>query len=590
MAEEIAYKVSVDTGAGGKSLKDLKNDFKAAQSELSGLESGTKAYVKQLEKLGAIRDDIGDLNAEINAFNPEGKVKAFGNVVGGLASGFQAATGAAALFGGESKDVEKALLKVQSVMAFTEGIKGLAGLSDGFKVLGNVIKANPLMLIGTVIIGIGTALYALKDKIGVVGKAFDEIGKAISWVYDKVVAVTDAIGLTSVAFNKANDSIIENTKKATQAINDRYDGEIAAAKRSHKETVLLEIAKSEEILRTNKLAIEAINRRRLANGTLNEEDAKALAELVKLNAEAYKNILDVTASQKDAIAERDKKATEEANAEAKKRQDAEFKRIEDERKKRKELIDGVAEDLYNSRLESEANQTKLDEENEKKEQEKKKKLVEDNIVMNDAILENSKKRTAEEIKLDQEKINGGLQLAQTSTQGLMALNDLYFSVKRKNLVKGSAEDLAAAKKQFEINKKLSLVSATIMGIQSVIAAYQSGAAVPVAGVVLGPAMAILAGITAAANIAKIAGSRFEGGAPSVTGGGGGGASAGMLSGGGATAPALASPQSGSTKLDASGNVIAGGGNKQPIIKAQVVETEITSTQKKVSSIETNAKI
>jgi len=584
MAEEIAYKVSVDTGSGGKSLKDLKNDFKAAQSELSGLEQGTKAYVAQLAKLGAIRDDIGDLNAEINAFNPEGKVKAFGNVIGGLASGFQAATGAATLFGGSSKEIEKQLLKVQAVMAFTEGIKGLAGLGDSFKNLGNIIKLNPLMLIGTVIVGIGTALFALKDKIGIVGEAFDAIGKAISWVYDKVTAFTDAIGLTSVAFDNANNSIIENTKKATEAINSRYDGEIAAAKRSHKETVYLEIEKSKAILESNKLAIDAINRRRLANGTLNEEDAKALQELQKSNSDAYRNISDSWAAHKDTMAAADLKATEDY-----KKQQADRIKASGEAWLKEEALkeQAIANDELRQQQASDAEALRVQTSGEEWLAEDAAKQARIDADEQAQIESSDRIAAAKEANAQKEKdtINGNLQLAQTSTQGLMALNDLYFTVKRKNLVKGSAEDLAAAKKQFEINKKLSLVSATIMGIQSVIAAYQSGAAVPVAGVVLGPAMAILAGITAAANIAKIAGSQFEGGAPNVAGGVGGGGSVPNIN-----APSISSPQSGSTRLDASGNVIPSEQSRTPMIKAQVVETEITGTQKRVSSIETNAKI
>ena len=84
---------------------------------------------------------------EINAFaGADKKIGAVTNVIGGLASGFQAAQGAAALFGSENEDLQKTLLKVQSAMAFTEGIKGIAGLGDSFKALGNIIKANPLLL------------------------------------------------------------------------------------------------------------------------------------------------------------------------------------------------------------------------------------------------------------------------------------------------------------------------------------------------------------------------------------------------------------------------------------------------------------
>ena len=104
---DIPFKASVDLGEGAKSLKTLKTEFKEAQMELDGLTSGTEDYVKALQKLGKIKDDIGDLNAEIKAFSPEGKVQAFNSVIGGVASGFQAATGAAALFGGENKELQR---------------------------------------------------------------------------------------------------------------------------------------------------------------------------------------------------------------------------------------------------------------------------------------------------------------------------------------------------------------------------------------------------------------------------------------------------------------------------------------------------
>ena len=210
---DIAFETSVDVGEGAKSLKSLKQEFKETQKELDGLTAGSDRYVASLKKLGKIKDEIGDLNNEIKSFNPEGKVQAVTTVVGGLASGFQAATGAAALFGGESKDLEKALLKVQAVMAFTEGIKGLVSLGDGFKVLGNIIKDNPLYLIGAIIVGVGTALYSLKDKIPGVAKAFEFIGDIIGGVVQGFKDLTDAIGLSSFAITEHADKVIAANNK-----------------------------------------------------------------------------------------------------------------------------------------------------------------------------------------------------------------------------------------------------------------------------------------------------------------------------------------------------------------------------------------
>ena len=116
--KEVAIKINVDADGGAKSLSELKKEFKETQKTLEGLTVGTKEYVNTLSRLGGIKDDIGDLNDTIKTFNPEGKVQAFGNVMGGVASGIQGAVGAMALFGVESEETQKMLLKVQAASAF----------------------------------------------------------------------------------------------------------------------------------------------------------------------------------------------------------------------------------------------------------------------------------------------------------------------------------------------------------------------------------------------------------------------------------------------------------------------------------------
>ena len=574
MAEEIAYKVSVDTGQGGKSLKDLKNDFKQAQTELSGLATGTKEYVKQLEKLGAIRDNIGDLNAEINAFNPEGKVKAFGNVVGGLASGFQAATGAAALFGGESKDVEKALLKVQAVMAFTEGIKGIAGLADGFKVLGNVIRANPLMLIGTIIIGIGTALFALKDKVAIVGQAFDAIGSVITYVMDKIKAFTDAIGVSNFAMDKLNDSIIANSKRAQDASTAMYDSKIAELKREHKETVFVEIEKQKAILATNKLAIEAIGRQRAANGTLTEEQLKQITELQKANSEAYKTINDSWATYKDKEIAKDN--------EAYKVYKANLDKITADRKKFKSDMDAIDAEIALQKEEDKKKVTEVA-------------LTEQELAMNAKFEQNiaddqarkdkeakDKEASDKRIALNKAEFDATMQTAQISATATADLANFVFNLRQSHLEKGSAAQLKSAKRQFQVNKALAVSSniiSTIVGITNALGA-QSVIPEPF-GTILKVANAAAIGISGTVATAKIASQKFD------AGGGGGGGGAGSVSAPSISAPSIAPPSQGSTQLNPDGSIKTTT-TKQPIIKAVVVETDITKSQDRVSSIEKSA--
>ena len=572
MAEEIAYKVSVDTGSGGKSLKDLKQDFKNAQTELSGLTVGTKEYVKALEKLGGIRDNIGDLNQEINAFNPEGKVKAFGNVVGGLASGFQAATGAAALFGGQNKDIEKALLKVQAVMAFTEGIKGLASLGDGFKVLKLVIMSNPLFIIASIVIAIGVAMYALKDKIGFVGKAFDVIGEVIGYVTDKVKEFLDWIGLTNFAMTKLNDSIIENAKKAKEATLDRYDSQIAAAKREHKETVFLEIEKQKAILATNKLAIDAIGRQRDASGALNEDQLKQLTELRKQNSDAYRAISDSWATYKDKQIEKDNKAYEAYKSNL----DKHIQNLKDA-DARADAINAEA-DAKDAERKAQKKQDLIDGQEAWKAAEEEQRVIE----YNNAIQKEKDDKEAHDKKIarQKEEFDQSVALAQQSTAAIGDLSNLLFDLKRRNMVKGSAQELKLAKRQFAIQKALAITNTVISTVQGMIKAIANNPPPSPIGII-GAALTGVAGTVATATIAS---KKFMGDGGGGDSGGGGAGSVSIPQ-----PPTIAPPSQGGTDLNPDGT-IKNKTSSQPVIKAFVVETDVTKTQKTVKQIEDKAKL
>lgn len=136
-----------------------------------------------------------------------------------------------------------------------------------------------------------------------------------------------------------------------------------------------------------------------------------------------------------------------------------------------------------------------------------------------------------EKQLDKDRLSDTLQIAQVSNDSLIALSDLYFTVKKANTRKGSAEEEKAARQQFKINKALAIQSAIISGIQGVINALSAQSVVPEPfGTILKVATAVGVGIAAAANVAKIASTQFS------TGGGGGG--------GGATVPSAPAGPSG----------------------------------------------
>ena len=137
------------------------------------------------------------------------------------------------------------------------------------------------------------------------------------------------------------------------------------------------------------------------------------------------------------------------------------------------------------------------------------------------------KGTKQQIQLNAESFEKGLNFA---AQGLNALNDLtdvVFANKMSKVKKGSKEEEALARKQFKFQKALQLGGAIIDASKAINASLASA---PVAiGPVPNPAgiaSLALATVTGAASVAKIAATKFEGGGsapdtttPSIGGGG-----------------------------------------------------------------------
>jgi hypothetical protein len=129
----------------------------------------------------------------------------------------------------------------------------------------------------------------------------------------------------------------------------------------------------------------------------------------------------------------------------------------------------------------------------------------------DEAAEKEKKRREDELKAEKELRAAQFELGQTAADSLIGLNDLIFEIKKGGLRAGSAEEEAAARKNFEINKKLQIGSASIQGIQGVINALTAPSVIPEPfGSIAKAANAIRVGITTGINIAKIKNSKFGG--------------------------------------------------------------------------------
>jgi len=116
-----------------------------------------------------------------------------------------------------------------------------------------------------------------------------------------------------------------------------------------------------------------------------------------------------------------------------------------------------------------------------------------------------------------ELMNAIFEATKQGLDSIQAVTDIAFKNKLANVKKGSKEEEAILKKQFELNKAFQIAGAIMNGIQGVLAITT------VPDFTLGVATALRIGTQialAATSVAKIASTKFEGGSASAAGGGG----------------------------------------------------------------------
>lgn len=153
-------------------------------------------------------------------------------------------------------------------------------------------------------------------------------------------------------------------------------------------------------------------------------------------------------------------------------------------------------------------------------------------------------------------------------------------------LKAAQAEYAIKKKAFEEDKKAKIAAATIAGITGAVSAFAGAMQLgPIAGPIVGGLLAAAVGALTIKNIANIKKTQFGGSPPQPATDGGGG-------GGVPTAPVDPSgflPTGSTSGSDTGSNMQQNGSNQtqsnQITVKAVVVETDVTSTQKQVSAIE-----
>nr|DAP49321.1 MAG TPA: tail length tape measure protein [Caudoviricetes sp.] len=118
-----------------KGTASMRQQIKDLRDELTKLTPETEEYAKKLVELAQKQRTLADIQEEAKFASQDygDRLATITKVGTNLASGFAAVQGAMALFGGESENLGKVLVKLQAIMALVQGLDGLDGLGKNIQ-------------------------------------------------------------------------------------------------------------------------------------------------------------------------------------------------------------------------------------------------------------------------------------------------------------------------------------------------------------------------------------------------------------------------------------------------------------------------
>ena len=283
---------------------------------------------------------VADIKAEIDAanesallFDPGSRFQALTTAASTAAGGIAAAQGALALFGGESEEVEKALLRVQGALALSQGLsqlKDLGKVGEQLKItfrgvtagMSNFRKALIATGVGALVTALGLLIANFDTVKKVLFNLFPSLSKFTDFIGGMITAVTDFVGIT----NKAEREL-DQLSKANARANEDIEARIKLlTAQGGKETEIYNLRKQQ-----TEDELNFLRQSLKTKGELTDEELKRFRELKNTQ------IVEEAAFRKQQ---------EEAEKKAAEKSAADFKANAEKRKEAQKILD----DARNSSL------------------------------------------------------------------------------------------------------------------------------------------------------------------------------------------------------------------------------------------------
>jgi hypothetical protein len=617
MAEEkVILETEVKLGNSTNSVKSLKAELRQVTNELATLEEGSAAFVNAAKKAGELKDRIGDIKDTVNAFNPEKKFQAIADSVGIAANGFAAMQGAMALFGSESEDLNKVMVKTQGAIALATGLNGLMGMGDAFKNLRlttleaisglqsmvtgigglggalNAIKtallSNPLFILASVIGGIVVVLKSFYDGLSSGVEIYKASAKAVGDLKKTYTSLIDEIKDLQIENDLANGKITEKDaallkdknnfkKEYLKILNEANTKETEIREQAAKErdedgfkatkNILDKLGFETATTKAAKQSLEDIERQK-------QENIAALRK--KYSLVTSNTIIEETKKEVDEKTQKDAKL----KAINDKREADEKKKADDKKKKDKKDLDDIGDAIIKDLEKQQARKEEYDQQEADNRQynfEQKLLDIEDEKKLNQEIADDETKTAEERYKAlkklnedgvisDKEASDAKIAIAKAEQDTKLALIAAYGQTLNQ-----VAELLG---KNTEEGKAVAIAATTIDTFVAAFRAYKEGLKIDPTGT-----FSIIAAAAATATGLKAIQGIINTPVPGKGGGGGGGGSMPSMP----AAPAMR-PTGFSTGQPS---------QTPPKVEPQkvyVVESDITNSQNKVARIQSKATI
>jgi hypothetical protein len=255
MTQVIAASLTLDPSQANTSVKSFKQQLREANNELITIQQKfgetSKEALAAAKSVAGLKAQIKDAKEVSDLFNPETKFQALGNAVRATVGGITALTGAMALFGSESKEVQEALLKVQGALALTQGLNTILDSAKDFGRLKAVV-VDAFKAIKTAIGSTGIGLFVI--AAGAIYEYWDDIKELVTGTNSelsknaetsKKIAETEKEKLGHIddqdnllkSQGKTEKQILELKEKQVQEVIKAEEAQLSAQKLVQKEQI-----------------------------------------------------------------------------------------------------------------------------------------------------------------------------------------------------------------------------------------------------------------------------------------------------------------------------------------------------------------